>query len=656
MMSMVKRLPLFLSLFGALFAVPAPALASDGTITFTGGGWGHSVGMSQYGAEGMVRQGKSYTEILTHYYTGAQVGSVATISDLKVGLAENVSLAVVSVAEGSIMVEYTDGTDIVAATKGQYVTVAPDGSACTVTVTGGPPILVASCDLNFVPTIAEARIIAGTRTVNHGYVFTRRLSSGLFHVAAEMALEDYLRGIAEIPNSWQPHTQRAQAVAARSYAIATASERRNSPDFWKESCWCDLRPGSVDQNWEGYASESVRPGFVQAVSDTTGQAIVRPSAPTVALKAFYSSSTFGRTEPNEIGFGGAAIDYLRSVDDSWAVDGIVSSPLATWTRSFDLSMAASRLGFDTISSATSVETSPSTGAVTRIQFTGTLGGAPKTQSIYTRDLRSSTYLGSTTLGCTGNVANASCFPSLQVAGVSIRFIGEQAVIQDPTTGKWYLRHNNGVVTEFYYGNPGDTPFMGDWDCDGVKTPGLYRRSDGYVYLRNSNTEGIADVKYFFGNPSDIPLAGDFDGDGCDTVSLYRPSEARFYIINRLGSGDQGLGAADYSFLYGVPGDVPVVGDWNGDGEDTPGLRRASNGFVYLRNTNTEGVADISYFYGDNGDLVFAGDWNDDGVDTVGLYRPLNATVYLRNSHSTGVADDSYVIGNSKMQPAGAWAG
>ena len=46
---------------------------------------------------------------------------------------------------------------------------------------------------------------------------------------------------------------------------------------------------------------------------------------------------------------------------------------------------------------------------------------------------------------------------------------------------------------FYFGNPGDYPFMGDWDCDDVDTPGLYRQSDGYVYLRNSNTQGIADV-------------------------------------------------------------------------------------------------------------------------------------------------------------------
>jgi hypothetical protein len=221
-----------------------------------------------------------------------------------------------------------------------------------------------------------------------------------------------------------------------------------------------------------------------------------------------------------------------------------------------------------------------------------------------------------------------------------------------TSGLWRIFHGSTQLTSFYYGNPGDSPFMGDWDCDGVETPGLYRRSDGFVYLRNKNTEGIADITFFFGNPGDIPLAGDFDGDGCDTVSLYRPSEARFYIINKLGQNGGGLGGADTSFLYGNPGDVPFVGDWNGDTIDTPGLRRPGDGFVYLRNSNTQGIADISFFYGNSGDLVFAGDWDDDEVDSIGLYRPSNGIIYLRNQLSTGIADFSFPVGMGMLPAAG----
>jgi hypothetical protein len=146
-----------------------------------------------------------------------------------------------------------------------------------------------------------------------------------------------------------------------------------------------------------------------------------------------------------------------------------------------------------------------------------------------------------------------------------------------TRDSWNLRGQYGDSTHFMYGNPGDFPFVGDWDCDGDETPGLYRQSDGFVYLRNSNTQGIANIRFFFGNPGDIPLAGDFNGDGCDTVSIYRPSEGRVFIINALGVNDGSLGAANFSYFFGNPDDKPFVGDFDGDGIDThrlaPGVDR-----------------------------------------------------------------------------------
>jgi hypothetical protein len=209
---------------------------------------------------------------------------------------------------------------------------------------------------------------------------------------------------------------------------------------------------------------------------------------------------------------------------------------------------------------------------------------------------------------------------------------------------WTSATSGRVGSSFFFGNPGDVAFSGDWDCDGVETPGLYRRSDGYVYLRNSNTQGIADVSFFFGDPGDLPVAGDFDGDGCDTVSIYRPAEGRFYVINRLGSADGGLGAAEYSFVFGNPGDKPFVGDFDADGVDTVGLHRESTGLVYFRNSNTTGVADFSFIFGDPGDVLVAGDWDGDGGDTVGVYRRSTGMLHLRNSNTQGVADSSVYAG------------
>ncbi len=214
---------------------------------------------------------------------------------------------------------------------------------------------------------------------------------------------------------------------------------------------------------------------------------------------------------------------------------------------------------------------------------------------------------------------------------------------DPATGIWNLRDEDDAITSFYYGDPGDVPFVGDWDCDGIDTPGLYRQSDGFAYLRNSNSQGVADITFFFGNPSDVPLAGDFDGDGCDTLSLYRPSEQRFYIVDELGQDGGGLGPADYWFVFGNPGDTPVVGDWDGDGIDEIGLYRESTGFFYYRNTLDTGVADGQFYFGDPQDRFVAGDWGViDWEDTPAVYRGADRTFYFRHTLTEGVADSQLV--------------
>ena len=229
---------------------------------------------------------------------------------------------------------------------------------------------------------------------------------------------------------------------------------------------------------------------------------------------------------------------------------------------------------------------------------------------------------------------------------------DSVAVVDVSRGFWYLRDAaTGGTTSFYYGNPGDVPFAGDWDCDGEDTPGLYRQSDGYVYLRNSNSQGNADISFFFGNPGDIPLAGDFNGDGCDTVSLFRPSNGRFYVINDLGSQDAGLGAAEVDYRFGDPLDTPFVGDFDGDGIDTFGMYDTDTGAVSLRNQHAEGGADVSFTFGDAGDRVLAGAWDGAAAsDTIGIYRPTNTTFYLRSENSAGGADVSYLYGGHDFIP------
>ena len=142
-------------------------------------------------------------------------------------------------------------------------------------------------------------------------------------------------------------------------------------------------------------------------------------------------------------------------------------------------------------------------------------------------------------------------------------------VQRAVDGTIYMRstQTSGVATSaFGYGNLGDLAMMCDWDGDGVPTIGVQRQADGHFYLRNSNTTGFADIEFIYGNPGDIPVCGDWDGDGIDTAGVVR--SGTWYLKN-----DHLGGFADVTFVYGNPDDHAIAGDWNGDGIDTPGVQR-----------------------------------------------------------------------------------
>ncbi len=234
---------------------------------------------------------------------------------------------------------------------------------------------------------------------------------------------------------------------------------------------------------------------------------------------------------------------------------------------------------------------------------------------------------------------------------------DEVGLVDPAEGRWYLRDADGDVLRFFFGNPGDTPVMGDWDCDGIDTPGLFRTSDAFAYLSNANRSQVADIRFFFGDPSDLPLAGDFDGDGCDTLGIYRPAQQRFFIINELGENEGGLGEADFFFTFGDPGDKPVVGDWDGDGVDEVGLHRESTGFFYWRNTLDTGVADGSIFFGDPNDRFVAGDWGIvDDRDTPAVFRPSAERFFFRHTLTQGNADRELIFGDAPWLPVAGFFG
>ena len=226
---------------------------------------------------------------------------------------------------------------------------------------------------------------------------------------------------------------------------------------------------------------------------------------------------------------------------------------------------------------------------------------------------------------------------------------------------WFLRNTSSTGVgdiAFIYGPPGMFVYLaGDWNGDGVDTPGVYDPATSTFFLRNANNSGAANVTFIYGVPGTlIPVVGDWDGDGDDTIGLYDPVSATFFLKNTNAPGN-----ADITFQYGLPGSgfTPIAGDWNGDGVDTIGLYDSTSGSWFLRNSNSPGIGDVSFFYGSGGPNVLpvVGDWNGDGIDTPGLFDSSTATWFLRNSNSQGVADVVFVYGNPGALPvAGDWNG
>ena len=161
-----------------------------------------------------------------------------------------------------------------------------------------------------------------------------------------------------------------------------------------------------------------------------------------------------------------------------------------------------------------------------------------------------------------------------------------------------------------------------------------------------------DMSFAYGNQNDVPIVGDWDGNGTETQGVFRAGT--WLLSNTLGSSTSDVPA----FGFGNPTDVPIVGDWDGNGTATPGIQRGNT--FCLRNSNTSGNADFCFGFGNPGDIPLAGDWDGDGIDTVGVYRASTSTVYLTNDpHPVGgaVTDVTNKFGNPGAQPVvGDWDG
>ncbi len=169
---------------------------------------------------------------------------------------------------------------------------------------------------------------------------------------------------------------------------------------------------------------------------------------------------------------------------------------------------------------------------------------------------------------------------------------------------------------FVYGRSNDRAVCGDWNGTGQQTPGVVRvQADGTFvwHLRNDVSGGAADLTLEFGQdqypgelPPSWPVVGDWNGNGFDSVGIVQghpDGQLQWQLRDATVAGDP-----DRNFVYydrGVWGDhleihIPIVGDWNGDGQDGPGVIRGVDGANpqwLLRDELSAGSADHVFRYG-----------------------------------------------------------
>jgi stage II sporulation protein D len=295
---------------GARGAAPVPASA---TFVVTGHGWGHGVGLSQWGAYGYAQKGFDYARIVLHYFPGTQIGA-APVSRVRVLLTSGLKNLRIGSTQDFRVRDATGAVhDVIA---GSYTLT----TALKLKFDDNPTARALPGPLLFQPGTAPL-------TLKNPYRGSMQVDvvNGRLRVVNMVGLEQYLYGVvpAEMPYMWSAEALKAQAVVARSYALAT----RRTGAF-------DLYPDTRSQMYLGVDHE--RPSTNAAVNATADKVVLYNNQ---VAKTYFFSTSGGRTASAQDAWG-ESVPYLVSVPDPY--DSI--SPHHDWGPfTFTGAMLAKRL-------------------------------------------------------------------------------------------------------------------------------------------------------------------------------------------------------------------------------------------------------------------------------------------------------------------------
>jgi stage II sporulation protein D len=290
---------LVLALVTVLVLAAAPAASAATKLTITGAGFGHGIGMSQYGTYGYSLHLKTYDFILGHYFTGTALGALDSNPEVKVLLQG--SKKAISFSGG---LNAGDQKLDPAATY----TVRRSAAGLVIRDASGKSVGTTTGTLRVDAPVDQALLLKGTSVPGlrdgryRGSLLISASESALAAVNA-VDLEDYVRGVvsAESPSAWPTEALKAQAVAARTYAITSHAG----------GALFDQYADTRSQVYRGVAAET--PNTDAAVAATKGQVVTYGGQP---VTTFFFSTSGGETESVENSFvGSQPKPWLKAVED-----------------------------------------------------------------------------------------------------------------------------------------------------------------------------------------------------------------------------------------------------------------------------------------------------------------------------------------------------
>ena len=536
--------------------VQADIPTNSSVISIEGHGWGHGVGMSQYGAYSRALSveegggGQTAEQILSFYYPGTTLSVVETLNDLSVHIFSgegatfttsgpvdliNASGNVFANIPAATVLSVTRSTDIISiSTPDNIDHCIENAQPENIQHCANGPISIDLVEGEPVHTAVIGQF-TNVGTSGNSYQWGRLVirerdleGDGIFLTLENLSMEKYLYGLAEVPPSWPAAALESQAIAGRSYALARINSRRSNENW--DLPW-DLYSTINDQYYIGYSHESSSnaSNWVAGVDATANKVLLNGTSP---ISAYYSSSNGGHSESGAYVFCTAAnhpcpdIPYLPAQIDTF--DGL-ANPYSSWERNYTGEEIANWLASSSVGSV---------GAIIGIYVSNGFGASGRT------DQANVTIVGSARTA----VTKGDNFMAIINGGV---------IDQGGGYGDQILSTLYSIEGMFGIGNQIDQD-----------TPGFL--SAGWIGAESGDR---------FGSVTDT---GDFDGDGRMDLLVGAPEESVGSIADAglvhviYGSGGWSNNDGFYQNTSGWPdasesgdrfGSALTTGDFNNDGYD-----------------------------------------------------------------------------------------